>query len=117
MLDWFCALVKRVKRLLLTEAALDLEAALLARHAERQAALLRRAAALEADGPHHVADGLRRQAQALDVRQPLALLAAEGGHDSPGEVPPPRLAAGTGVTNGRGCVPVVRSPRPDRKGS
>jgi hypothetical protein len=116
MLVWFITLVERVKRLLLTEAALDLEAEFLARHAERQAGLLRRAAALEADGLHQVADELRRQAQALDLQQPLALL-AEGGQRVPGDLQPPRLAEGTGRTNGRGRVPVVRQPPSDRKGS
>ena len=72
MLNLFRAIIARVKALLATSAALELEAEALARHAERQADLLRLAGRYEEEGLHAVARALRQQAEALDLRQPLA---------------------------------------------
>ncbi len=70
----FKALVDRVKALFLTDAALDLQAQLLTRAADRKADLLRRAAAFEAEGLSLVASELRQQAGALDLARPLAIV-------------------------------------------
>jgi hypothetical protein len=77
MLNLFRAIIARVKALLATSAALELEAEALARHAERQADLLRLAGRYEEEGLHAVARALRQQAEALDLRQPLADWQAE----------------------------------------
>ncbi len=74
MLAFFRVLLDRLKALLLADAALDLQAQALARAAERQAELLRRAAAYENEGLATVAADLREQAEALDLSRPLALV-------------------------------------------
>jgi hypothetical protein len=118
MFAWFRALVERVKTLLLHEAALDLEAEFVAHLAERQAELLRRAAALDAEGLQAVADELRRQAEALDPRQPLALLVPTLQQPATTEQHSLHIAEGTGVEpGGAGRQPTVRLSRPARKGS
>jgi hypothetical protein len=118
MFAWFRALVERVKALLLHEAALDLEAQFVARHAERKAELLRRAAALEAEGLQAVADELRRQAEALDPRQPLTLLVPTLQQPAVTEPSSLHIAEGTGIQpESAGRQPTVRLSRPTRKGS
>jgi hypothetical protein len=72
MLNLFRAVIDRLKALLATTAALELEAEVLARHAERKAELLRQAESYEADELPAVAGELRQQAEALDLRQPRA---------------------------------------------
>jgi hypothetical protein len=72
MLTLFRALSERVKALFITTAALDFEADLLARDAERKAELLRQAGRYEEEGLHAVAEPLRRQAEALSLQRPLA---------------------------------------------
>ena len=72
MMALFRAVIERVKALFLTTAALDLEAVFMARHAERQAELLRQANRYEEEGLLGIADHLRRQAAELDLQRPLA---------------------------------------------
>lgn len=72
MLGLFRALLERVKALFLTTAALDFEAEFVARHAERQAELLRQADRYEEEGLHGIADHLRRRAEGLELDRPLA---------------------------------------------
>ena len=118
MFAWFRALIERVKALQLHEAALDLEAQFVARHAERKAELLRRAAALEAEGLQAVANELRQQAEALDPRQPLALMMSTLQQPAASEQNSLHIAEGTGVEpEGAGRQPTVRLSRPARKGS
>jgi hypothetical protein len=118
MLAWFRALVERVKTILLHGAALDLQADFLARHAERQAELLRRAAVLEAEGLQAVADELRQQAEALDPRQPLTLVMSTLQQPATTEQSSLHIAEGTGIQpESAGRQPTVRLSRPTRKGS
>ena len=86
------AVIERVKALFLATAALDLEADFVARHAERQAELLRQADRYAAEGLHGIAEHLRRRAEALDLQQPLAgvLPAIEHLHDTPVNEAPAR---------------------------
>jgi hypothetical protein len=72
MLAFFRVIVERVKALLLADAALDLEAHVAARAAERKAELLRRAAGYEAEGLTTLAAELRQRAEALDLSRPPA---------------------------------------------
>lgn len=72
MFALFRALSERVKALFVTTAALDFEAAFLARQAERKADLLRQAAQYEAEGLSLVAHELRQQADGVSVQRPLA---------------------------------------------
>lgn len=72
MFALFRALTDRLKALFITTAALDFEADLLARDAERKAELLHRADRYDADGRHGIAEHLRRQADSLSLQQPLA---------------------------------------------
>ena len=64
--------IERLKTLLVTDAALDLEAAFLARQADRRANLLRMAEEYEAQGLHALADDLHHQAAELSIETPLA---------------------------------------------
>jgi hypothetical protein len=72
MFHLFRAILDRLKALLATSAALELEADALARHAQRKAELLRLAQQCESEKLHAVALELRQQAEALDRKQPLA---------------------------------------------
>jgi hypothetical protein len=72
MLSIFRAVVERIKALFATAAAQELEAEFLARHAERQAGLLRLADRYDAEGLHGVAADLRRQAAEVSLDRPLA---------------------------------------------
>ncbi len=74
MFGLFKAFVDRVRALFMTDAALDLEAQILTRAAERKADLLRRAAAFEGEGLTLVASELRQQAVAIDLARPLAIV-------------------------------------------
>jgi hypothetical protein len=67
----FRALIERVRALFMTDAALDLEAQLASRQAERQAELLRQADRYEEEGLHGIARQVRRQAEALSLERPL----------------------------------------------
>jgi hypothetical protein len=72
MLSIFRLLADRVKALFLTDAALDLEAQLLTRDAERQAELLRQAQRYEEEGLTGIAQHLRQRAEATGLERPLA---------------------------------------------
>jgi hypothetical protein len=88
MFTLFRALSERVKALFITTAALDFEADLLARDAERKAELLRQAQRYEAEGLTGVAEQMRRQAEALSLQRPLAgVLPAMDHLSGAGEVP------------------------------
>ena len=72
MFNLFRLVTDRIKAVFATAAALELEADLLARDAERRAELLRLASRYEAEGLPTVADRLRRQAEATSAEAPAA---------------------------------------------
>jgi hypothetical protein len=72
MFALFRALSERVKALFVTTVALDFEADLFARDAERKAELLRQAQRYDDEGLHGIAEHLRRQAGNLALERPLA---------------------------------------------
>lgn len=72
MIALFRALTERVKALFITTVALDFEAELFTRDAERKAELLRQADRYDAGGLHGIAQHLCRQAEALSCQRPLA---------------------------------------------
>jgi hypothetical protein len=100
MFTFWRTLRERLRALFAIDAALDLEAQLLARQAERQAELLRQAARLEEEGWATVAHALRERATTLSVQQPLtsALAALEhlqqSKEEGPTLLPFPRHQAG-----------------------
>ena len=118
MMALFRAVIERVKALFLATAALDLEADFVARHAERQAELLRQADRYAAEGLHGIAEHLRRQAEALDLQQPLAgvLPVIEHLRDTPHEEAPtpPRLRLVGGSPPEPARVPL---PNPRKRGA
>ena len=93
MFHLFRAVIDRIKVLLATAAALELEADALARHAERKAELLRLAQQYESERLSPVAQELRQHAEALNLQQPLAgatiSLASWQGADRPPALPAP----------------------------
>ncbi len=72
MLQLFWSVVERLKVLLATAAAQELEADFLLRHAQRKAELLRQAQAFEQEGLTAVAQELRQRAEDLYTHRPLA---------------------------------------------
>ncbi len=96
----FKALVDRVKALFLTDAALDLQAHLLTRAADRKADLLRQAAAFEAEGLTLVASELRQQAVAIDLNRPLAIVLPAIEHLAPSDQSVPPLPGPTQTPQG-----------------
>jgi hypothetical protein len=80
MLSLFRALTERVKALFITTAALDFEAALLARDAERKAELLRQADRYDDEGMHGIAQRLRYDAEGLSLQRPLVSVLAPVDH-------------------------------------
>jgi hypothetical protein len=109
------ALIDRLKLLLATAAARELEADLLADGAACQVELLRQAQRYHAEGLHAVAAVLRRRAEDLDPQRPLAraLPAAEQLAVELTAAPPSGPAG-----NGTGEAPALPGPatRPDRSG-
>jgi hypothetical protein len=93
MLHLFRAVIDRIKVLLATSAALELEADALARQTERKAELLRLAEHYESEKLSAVAQELRQHAEALNLQQPLAgatiSLASWQGADAPAALPAP----------------------------
>jgi hypothetical protein len=93
MFHLFRAVINRIKVLLATSAALELEADALTRHAERKAELLRLAQQYESEKLPAVAQELRQHAEVLNLQQPLAgamvALASWQGTDSPVALPAP----------------------------
>jgi hypothetical protein len=91
MFSWFRAVLDRLKALLATSAALELEADALARHAQRKADLLRLAEQYESEKLHSVAQELRQHAETLDLQRPLAgvvnTLASWQGTEGPPALP------------------------------
>ena len=102
----FAALARRVRAMLLADAAGWLEARFLARAADRRAWLLAEADRHEAPGRKEVAAEHRRQAVALTADRPLAAVraaVADLAHDRPGGAtervepsPGPRALPGRG---------------------
>ena len=72
MFALFRAVLDRLKTLLATSAALELEADALARHAQHKAELLRLAEQYESEKLPAVAQELRQHAEAHDLQRPLA---------------------------------------------
>ncbi len=72
MFDAFHALSDRIKALFVADMALDLEAQLVSRQADRQAELLLQAEGHDRHGFPAVAARLRAQAEALGLDRPLA---------------------------------------------
>jgi hypothetical protein len=93
MFHLFRAVLDRIKVLLATSAALELEADALARHAQRKAELLQLAQQYEAEKLPAVSLELRQYAEALDLQQPLAgittALASWQGADTHPALPAP----------------------------
>ncbi len=103
MFALFRALLDRLKALLLTDAALDLEGEVPTHSAERKARLLRQAAAFEAEGLALVASELRRQAAALDLSRPLTSVLPAAQHVARDAQAAPQLA-GQAATPGAGVI-------------
>lgn len=74
------AIVDRFKNLFVTQAALDLEAEIIAHRAENQAVLLRRAEQYEREGLGGIALFIRKKADALDPDRPLSSVAPALAH-------------------------------------
>ncbi len=111
MLALFRAVVDRVKALFLTDAAMDLQAHLLTRAADRKADLLRQAAAFEAEGLSLVAAELRQQAIAIDLNRPLAIVLPAIEHLVPSDPTIPQLPGLAATPNGsNGKVPALPEP-------
>jgi hypothetical protein len=111
MLAFFRALTDRLKALFMTDAALDLEAHVLTRAAERKADLLRPAAAFEAEGLTLVAAELRQQAGAIDLSRPLASVLPAIGHLTIDTPTASRLSRPIEATNGsNGHAPSLPEP-------
>ena len=72
MLWVFKKIRDRLKMLLVADAALDLEAEFLDRHAERKAELLRKAQEYEEQGFENLAEEVRLRAMNLSAENPLA---------------------------------------------
>ena len=72
MLWVFKKIRERLKVLLVADAALDLEAEFLDRHAERKAELLQKAQEYEEQGFDDLAEEVRLQAMSLSAEKPLA---------------------------------------------
>lgn len=93
MFSLFRAVIDRIKILLATSAALELEADALTRQAQRKAELLRLAEQYESEKLYTVAQELRQHAEALDQHQPLAgtriALASWQSTDAPAMLPTP----------------------------
>lgn len=111
MFNLFRAMTDRIKTIFATAAALELEADLLTRDAERRAELLRLAARYEAEGLPTVADRLRSQAEGTKVESPAASVLPALAHlqgDNLPTVTTPTLPES--VTNGE-RLPVARNGR------
>jgi hypothetical protein len=74
MFSFFRALTDRVKALFATNAAMDFEAELLARDAERRAELHRLADRYDTEGLHGIANHLRQRVDNLSLDRPLAIV-------------------------------------------
>ena len=95
MFPLFRAVIDRIKAMLATAAALEGEADLLARDAERRAELFRLAERYAREGLHGTAVQLRRQAESLSLERPLAGVQPapeRGGGDAAAPAPLPSPA-------------------------
>jgi len=93
MIHLFRTVIDRIKFLLATSAALELEADALARHAERKAELLRLAQQYVSEKLPAIAQEWCHRAEALDLQQPLTRvmtsLASWQGADAPAALAAP----------------------------
>jgi hypothetical protein len=85
----FRAVVDRLKLLLATAAAQEVEADFLTREAERNAELMRQAGRYDAEGLADVAQQLRRQTEDLSTEQPLGVVLPALAHWQRGYIPVP----------------------------
>ena len=95
MTTFLRSIVDRFRNLFVTQAALDLEAEIVAHRAENQAMLLRKAEQYEREGLQGIAHFIRKQAEALDADQPLATLTPALRHWQNDDPPRSALAAVT----------------------
>ena len=94
MLWIFQKISDRLKSLLVADAALDLEAEYLSRHAERKADLLQKAQEYEEQGLDELAAELRQQTQSLTIEKSLRLTSTQPAvSEETAEPNPPRLAS------------------------
>jgi hypothetical protein len=115
MMSIFKAVGERLRALLLADAALDLEAALISRQADRVATLLVEADQHEKHGCPAVAAELRRQAEMLSLQRPLATIRPAIEHLQGHEPDPiidldPAPSPSTTNTNGNGRRRAARLP-------
>jgi len=97
MFDAFHALADRIKALFVADMALDLEAQLVSRQADRQAELLLQAEGHDRHGFPGVAARLRAQAEALGLARPLAGVLPALEHWQADDRPSPVATAPTNV--------------------
>jgi hypothetical protein len=88
----FRAVVDRLKLLLATAAAQEVEADFLTREAERKAELLRQAGRYAAEGLADVAQQLSRRVEGLDIERPLAVVLPALAHWHQGHISVPMPA-------------------------
>ena len=106
MLNLFRMMADRLKALFLADVALDLEAQLASRQADRTAELLVQAEQHDRHGFPTVAAQLRARAEALSLERPLAGVLPALAHwrdddiDPDGSVPTPTVAEDTSQING-----------------
>jgi hypothetical protein len=119
MFGLFRALTDRLKALFVTSVGLDFEAELFARHAERQAELLRQAQRYQDEGLTGIAQHLRQQAQALSLERPLAGVLPASAHlrSAPGtETPGARAQLQVPeADNGGEPTPLLPGPKKPRR--
>jgi hypothetical protein len=86
MFSLFRAITDRLKALFVAEVAMEFEAELMTRDAERRAELHGQADRYDAEGLHGIADRLRKQAEELSLDRPLAsvLPSLEHWQETPG---------------------------------
>ena len=110
-MNLFQAIADRLRALFVADVALDFEAQLLSRQADRQAELLLQAEQHDRHGFPAVAARLRAQAEALGLERPLAAVLPALAHwqaDAPAAAPAPALATLAPATDGNSS----RGPRP-----
>lgn len=107
MLWLFRALTDRLKVMFAADVATDFEAQLLTRDAERRAELLRRAQRYDDEGYAGIAQHIRRQAERLDIQQPLASILPAIEHLQAHDAQPAPLLIATERTT----LPTVAAPQ------
>ena len=100
MLNLFQAITDRLRALFVADVALDFEAQLLSRQADRQAELLLQAEQHDRHGFPAVAARLRAQAEALGIERPLASILPALAHWQADAQPTPAISADIPATAG-----------------